>query len=270
VGNVDHHGHQRTIEAVFLDIDGTIFYDGTLIESAKEAVRLLQRQNIRVALCTGRSILHTTEVQQTLNISHATYFNGGLAISDGDVVLSSPMEEDVVQRAINFSERNDIPIILHSLSRTLVFHPLPDKYLPIIESFKYPPLQRVSRNEWTAAEEQIYQMNLFMSGTWDQKVQNEFPECLLYRWHDEAVDLQKRGCDKIHGATALLHRWNISKERAMHIGDGGNDIRMFQELGVSVAMGNATDEVKKHAKLETAPAYENGVYLALKRLHLIP
>jgi Cof subfamily protein (haloacid dehalogenase superfamily) len=267
---VDHHGHRNHIEAVFLDIDGTIFYDGKLMDSAIEAVRRLQAQNIRVALCTGRSILHTTEIQQTANISHAVYFNGGLAISDGDIVLSSPMESDVVQRAIDFSERNDIPIILHTLSRTLVFRPLPDRYLPILKSFRYPPLHTVSRSDWNASGEDIYQMNLFMTGTWDQKVQNEFPECLLYRWHDDAVDLQKRGCDKIHGAMALLHQWNIPKERAMHIGDGGNDIRMFQELGVSVVMGNATDEVKKHAKLETAPAYEHGVYLALKQLHLIP
>ena len=42
-------------------------------------------------------------------------------------------------------------------------------------------------------------------------------------------------------------------------GDGENDIEMFHLVGTSVAMGNADDEVKKHASTVTLTVDEDGI-----------
>jgi Cof subfamily protein (haloacid dehalogenase superfamily) len=260
---------QSEIRAVFLDIDGTLFYEGAIVESARRAVLKLLQRDLFVAICTGRSILHAKRIQRDLGLADAVYFNGGLAISNDRVVLSQPLSADVVGRVIQFSRRNQLPIILHTQRSTVIFEPFPDVYRPILEAYDFPPLERIELEHWQSSAEPVYQINVFMDRTWDHTVQNEFPECLLYRWDDRAVDLQKRGCDKVIGAKALLETWNVSPAVALHIGDGGNDIGMFRELGYSVAMGNASEEVKRHAKWVTTSAHEDGVYRALARLGII-
>ncbi len=82
------------------------------------------------------------------------------------------------------------------------------------------------------------------------------------------MDLQKLHCDKSVGATALLKRLGVPPEHAMHIGDGGNDIGMFQTVGVSVAMGNADDGVKQYAKYVTDNVENDGVFAFCERFNL--
>ncbi|MBL0701582.1 MAG: HAD hydrolase family protein, partial [Spiroplasma sp.] len=43
-------------------------------------------------------------------------------------------------------------------------------------------------------------------------------------------------------------------------GDGLNDVEMFQEADVSVAMGNATKVVKEVAQFVTDDEYNDGIY----------
>lgn len=258
------------VDIVFLDIDGTLVLNRRLIPSAVTAVKELQARGIEAALCTGRSVLHARRVQQRLNVPHAVYFNGGLVISHDQVIARSPLHPSVVVRMLDFFPAEGLPLILHTLDRAVSPAPLPPAVAPILEVYDYPPVDLVPPGDIAEiAREDVYQANVFMGTTWDQRIQNTFPECLLYRWDPAAVDLQKRGCDKSHGAEVLLTHLGISPSRAMHIGDGGNDIGMFQMMGWSVAMGNAAAEIQRHAKIVTSPAEEDGVYRALRNLGLI-
>ena len=62
---------------------------------------------------------------------------------------------------------------------------------------------------------------------------------------------------------ALCRHLGCTMENVMTIGDGANDITMLQMAGVSVAMGNATPEVKAAAKCVTGSCDENGVAQAI-------
>ena len=55
----------------------------------------------------------------------------------------------------------------------------------------------------------------------------------------------------------------------MAFGDGGNDIQMLSHAGIGIAMGNASDEVKKVADFVTDSVDEDGVYKALKHFKVI-
>jgi Cof subfamily protein (haloacid dehalogenase superfamily) len=258
-----------TIEAVFLDIDGTIVYDAGVVPSAQTAIRALQQRGIRVALCTGRSILHAKGIQAQLQIDSAVYFNGGLSLHNGKILTSHPLFPDVVERILAFTDENRHPCILHTVTKTVVFDNIPKTIEPLLRAYDFPPLSREDRTDWLERHEDVYQVNVFMDKRWEQVIQNEIPECLIYRWDDNAVDLQKRGCDKSMGASALLEAWNIPLQNAVHIGDGGNDVGMFQVMGTAIAMGNAPDEVKEYATWTTTRVEEDGVYEALKKLEVI-
>jgi Cof subfamily protein (haloacid dehalogenase superfamily) len=259
----------NSIQAVFLDIDGTIVYDSEVMKSAVNAIQKLQDRGMKIALCTGRSILHTVRVQEQLGIDCAVYFNGGLTMQREEIHQSHPLTKDVVRRILSFSDSNQLPCILHTVYKTVAFEPMPSKVDPLLRAFDFPPVTIEDRETWLQEHADVYQVNVFMDRRWEQVVQNEIPECLIYRWDESAVDLQKRGCDKSMGGLALLKSWNISPEHAMHIGDGGNDIGMFRTMGMSVAMGNAPEEVQQYAKATTDRVENDGVYKALEKLNLL-
>ena len=52
------------------------------------------------------------------------------------------------------------------------------------------------------------------------------------------------------------------------IGDGGNDVAMFERSGLSIAMGNASPEVQRAADFVTDSNSENGFAHAIERFIL--
>jgi len=55
----------------------------------------------------------------------------------------------------------------------------------------------------------------------------------------------------------------VSSDAVATIGDMQNDLPMFAASGLSFAMGNATDDVKRHAKRVTASNEEDGFAKAM-------
>ena len=56
----------------------------------------------------------------------------------------------------------------------------------------------------------------------------------------------------------------LTKNELVAFGDGQNDIPMFETVGYSVVMGNATDDVKKYADYVTKSNNEDGVVYAIE------
>lgn len=59
---------------------------------------------------------------------------------------------------------------------------------------------------------------------------------------------------------------NLQKEELIAFGDGENDLEMLKEVGVSVAMGNAVNEVKEIATMVTDSNEEDGLVTALSKI----
>ena len=68
---------------------------------------------------------------------------------------------------------------------------------------------------------------------------------------------------------SILNYFDRSAEDAIAIGDGFNDLCMFEVAKTSVAMGNAPIEVQKKADRITTSLDNNGIYNAFIVLGLI-
>src|SRR5699024_3117598 len=80
------------------------------------------------------------------------------------------------------------------------------------------------------------------------------------------VEIMKEGVNKATGLEVLLEQLNLSKDELMAIGDGENDLPMFELCSYSVAMRNAPDIVKKRADIVTEESYDNhGLYKYLNQ-----
>ena len=78
------------------------------------------------------------------------------------------------------------------------------------------------------------------------------------------IDILQDGIHKAWGLEELLKRWNLKPEQIMAFGDSENDIEMLELAGISYAMENAEEAVKRVAT-KVAPANSKaGVYQVLE------
>ena len=78
------------------------------------------------------------------------------------------------------------------------------------------------------------------------------------------IDILQDGIHKAWGLEELLRRWDLKAEQIMAFGDSENDIEMLELAGISYAMENAEEAVKRVAT-KVAPANSQaGVYKVLE------
>jgi hypothetical protein len=77
------------------------------------------------------------------------------------------------------------------------------------------------------------------------------------------LDITAPGQNKGTFVQSMARRLGISLDSVATIGDMHNDVAMFGVSGLSFAMGNASDDVKKHAKRVTATNEDDGFAKAM-------
>ena len=76
------------------------------------------------------------------------------------------------------------------------------------------------------------------------------------------------GTNKGNALRILCEKLGISPDEVMAMGDAENDLEMLRFVGYSVAMGNASDEVKSVARYETDTNDRHGVAKAIRKYAL--
>ncbi|HLG81195.1 MAG TPA: HAD family hydrolase [Bradyrhizobium sp.] len=101
----------------------------------------------------------------------------------------------------------------------------------------------------------------------EQAMQQELgAEAMAVRSQTYYLDVTPPGHNKGTFVQAMAGRLGIATDAVATIGDMQNDIAMFKESGMSFAMGNASDDVKSHAKRITASNEEDGFALAMETI----
>ena len=85
----------------------------------------------------------------------------------------------------------------------------------------------------------------------------------------ESGEITSFHINKATGMDSVIHYFNADIKDTIAIGDGFNDLSMFEKAHLSVAMGNAPQEIKDKADRITTSLDEDGVYNAFKELKLI-
>jgi HAD superfamily hydrolase (TIGR01484 family) len=82
------------------------------------------------------------------------------------------------------------------------------------------------------------------------------------------ANFTRRGVSKGSGAKLFATLTGLDVRGLVAIGDSHNDLPMFREVGLSVAMGHAGREVQEAADVVTAPLSGDGVAVAIEDLVL--
>lgn len=87
----------------------------------------------------------------------------------------------------------------------------------------------------------------------------------VHRSQPYYLDVTPPGIDKGSFVTDLGRRLGLPRERIATLGDAANDIALFRESGLSIAMGNAAPAVRRAASAVTAGNDEDGFARAINR-----
>ena len=98
---------------------------------------------------------------------------------------------------------------------------------------------------------------------------NKFCNLEVVSWLGGGFDVLSKGMSKKEGIKKILEIEGIDISNAYAIGDGDNDIEMLDFIPQSVAMGNASENAKKHAKYISTDIKNDGVLNGLKMVGLV-
>jgi len=256
----------------FFDIDGTLTseVDGTVPESAREAIRKARANGHLMFINTGRCFQNVE--QRFREVGFDGYVCGcGTNIYCGEeevlhIAIPRPVIEEILQQA----RKTGMDILFES--RTAVTYDnvegLKDK--DAIRQYQL-FLQRgydMSGNPdspdfscdkfvvWFPEEEALTEF---------RKVSDKYFTCIDRGGNfREFVPL---GYSKATGIQAVLDYYHLEKSDAYAFGDSNNDLSMLEFLDNSVAMGNTeSEELLQRVSYVTKKASEDGIYHALKEL----
>lgn len=81
-----------------------------------------------------------------------------------------------------------------------------------------------------------------------------------------AIHINSAGINKAAGFKEVMKMLSISSEDVISIGDSETDVPMFKVAKFSIAVGNASEEVKSHATMITSANAGDGVIEALNKI----
>ena len=85
----------------------------------------------------------------------------------------------------------------------------------------------------------------------------------MYAYH-----INSKGVNKANGFLEVMKMFSATREDVIAIGDSETDIPLFEMAKVSVAMGNASENVKSHATIAVQGREGDGVIEALEKIEL--
>ena len=246
-----------TVKLVVSDVDGTIVRsDKSVAPSTIDAVARLKANGVPVAIVSARPSRGMLHIQEALQLTGPLAgFNGGRIIGpDRAVIEEHPVPEPAARTALAlFAARGlqtwvfsgdewyvldeNRPHVAHE-THTVQFGPT------VVDSFE-PYLGRVLKmvavtDDAPFLAEAEAELQRLVGETANAK-----------RSQTYYLDLTAREANKGNAVRLLAHALDVSLEEVAVLGDMVNDVPMFAVAGFSVAMGNASDEVKSRASAAT-------------------
>lgn len=117
--------------------------------------------------------------------------------------------------------------------------------------------------------EPIYQVVLVATEGESERIQKQFPRVKLTRSSPYSMDVISEEQSKVKGIERVGQRYGFDLSEVIAFGDSDNDIEMLSQVGIGVAMGNASQQVKENARYTTADNNDDGISKALAHYGLI-
>lgn len=265
-------------KAIFIDIDGTLRNDKKEISiRTKEIIKKFVEKGILIVICSGRQNKNVEQISIEANCSPYIITSNGAQVFDYEqnkTIFLNPMDKKACKKIYNIAIQNDCKFIMN-LEEKRVITRLDDSASPSDILLKEPIDDFIEKHNIMQCLIQDYDFEKIKSlkskieEIKEVEIKNQsraltnpkvLPNVTTY------YDIADINTSKGLGVREFCKYCNINSKETIAIGDDYNDVPMFQEVGLAIAMGNANDDVKAKADLVTKTNNEDGVAFILEKL----
>jgi Cof subfamily protein (haloacid dehalogenase superfamily) len=257
------------IALVVSDVDGTLLTkDKILTDAARRAVRQLHDAGIGFTIVSSRPTIGMGFLVEPLAITLPIGAFNGSSIVDAQL---KPIEQHLIpaataQRSIDVLNEFGADIWLFTNDRWYTRNP-DGEYVPHEKrAIKHDPTIIADFAAFLGGACKIVGASsdaAMLQRCEAAMLQAVGSEATAVRSQTYYLDVTPPGHDKGTFVEAMARRLGISTDAVATIGDMQNDLAMFAKSGTSFAMGNATDDVKKHATHVTDTNEQDGFAQAI-------
>lgn len=239
--------------------------DGTLLPSGTHEVSEVVRQSIIDVEDNGVAVVAVTARPYTFAKSALTLLGAdGLCVVEGGATITDLKTDEIVWKQwLDATTLKNIAEVLLPFAYEVDYFP-EDKQILAGEAdvatinwdapYVYVKLPTEKLDEATSRVSQV-------SGIVAHAIN-------LYDPVYSGLQVTHQLADKSHGVAAVCSILQIPKEQTLAIGDGDNDVPLFENAGLKIAMGNASSKLTELADYTVASVDDDGFAEAMNRFVL--
>lgn len=255
---------------ILIDSDDTLKKsDGTISERSKKAIRDNRKAGNIVVICTARPRYQTLEVMRDSDANCIVVSSNGAEIYDSrkeQILFNSFIDKNLVIKLVEDAFVNDIRLILTTENIEYVTKEVRNPKQVLLSNTDYVNvLSECDIKQCMFIDEQkdkIYMEKEVISHFNELHIVDEISENSSY--YEKWFSVSNARCSKGNALKFLSDYLNIPIENTIAIGNDKNDISMFEVAGLSVAVDNASDDIKSKVDYITLSNDEDGVAVFLE------
>lgn len=252
------------IALVISDVDGTLLTkDKVLTDKASRAAQQLQDSRVGFTIVSSRPTIGMRFLIEPLRLTSPIGSFNGSSITDPEL---NPIEQHLIpalaaQRSLEVLNQFKVDIWMFTSDKWLARNPDGEynslekrtiKTDPVIVEDFAPYLSAACKIVGSSSDPALLQRcEIAMRQTLGT-------QALAVRSQSYYLDITPPGCDKGTFVEAIAKRMGVPADAVATIGDMQNDLAMFRKCGMSIAMGNATDDIKRQATNVTTSNQDEG------------
>ena len=264
----------QTIAAVLADVDGTLVTKSkALTPRALEAVEELHERGVLFAITSGRPprgmrmLVHPLEMRGPM-----AAFNGGIMVTPDMTILDErTIPAEVAPAVIEAIQAHGLYAWIYRGAEWFVTDPQAPHAARESSTVQFPPTVVPSYEGLLDRAVKIVGVSddHDLVAQCEAAVQQEFgTHASANRSQPHYLDVTNPYANKGIVVERMSYYYGIPLEQIATIGDQPNDVLMFERSGVSIAMGNASDEVQRQATFVTDSNEDEGFAKAIEEFIL--
>lgn len=259
------------ISALVSDVDGTVVNSAKDVTArTQKAVAELQARGIKFAIISGRPPKGMLMFVDSLKITTPiTGFNGGAFTREDMTILEERLvPPKIAHRTFDFLEKKGVDIWVYSAGEWLIRDPKAAHVEHEEFTVKFAPKVVPDFDKALEAAHKIVGVSddLDLLAKCETETQALLgADASATRSQPYYLDVTNPLANKGAAVVTLARLMGVSLAETAVIGDSNNDVSMFAKSPFSIAMGNASDSVKKQARFVTASNDEEGIAKAIEK-----
>lgn len=261
------------IKLVATDIDGTILGKSRVFtDKVKNCIKTLENKGVKVILVTGRMNAAAQKIARELNLkTPLVSYQGGLIIDhENNVLYERLLPEPIVDKILDWAKKNDVHINFYAND---VLYSEKDCY-EIQRYSKYQNLDYIVKPFNELPHNRVNKLlgidydNPTRVSKWVETMSKELPELHIVKSTPNFCEFSVKDATKYCAVKFLQNYWGFKDEEILTIGDQDNDIELLKAGEISIAMGNASNNLIRYADYITDTVENDGFVSAMEKFVL--